>query len=119
MKGIERNPLKIGLVQINNSFSGQNYFPLSAGMLQAYAQKKLKPEIRRRLSEVKPIMSASEGVALSQENWLELLASYHYLRKVSGQSHETAKSTIEDRKIHVSRYVEQAKSCLEEANLFN
>jgi len=32
---------KIGLVQINNSFSGQNYFPYSIGILQAYAQKHL------------------------------------------------------------------------------
>ena len=32
----------VGLVQINNSFSGQNYLPLSIGMLQAYAQKNLK-----------------------------------------------------------------------------
>ena len=31
--------LKVGLVQINNSFSGQNYFPYSVGLLQAYAQK--------------------------------------------------------------------------------
>lgn len=31
--------IKVGLVQINNSFSGQNYFPYSAGILQAYAQK--------------------------------------------------------------------------------
>ncbi len=35
-------PLKVGLVQINNSFSGQNYLPLSIGMLQAYAQKHLR-----------------------------------------------------------------------------
>lgn len=30
--------IKVGLVQINNSFSNQNYLPLSVGMLQAYAQ---------------------------------------------------------------------------------
>src|SRR5439155_819011 len=46
----ERNPrvltggsrmaaLNVGLVQINNSFSGQNYLPYSVGLLQAYAQK--------------------------------------------------------------------------------
>ena len=29
-------PLKIGLVQINNSFSGQSYLPYSVGLLQAY-----------------------------------------------------------------------------------
>ena len=33
---------KVGLVQINNSFTGQNYFPYSVGLLQGYAQKYLK-----------------------------------------------------------------------------
>jgi len=32
----------VGLVQINNSFSDQNYLPLSVGVLQAHAQKHLK-----------------------------------------------------------------------------
>jgi len=31
-------PLKIGLVQINNSFSGQSYLPYSVGLLQSYIQ---------------------------------------------------------------------------------
>jgi len=34
-------PIKVGLVQLNNSFSDQYYLPLSVGMLQAYAQKHL------------------------------------------------------------------------------
>ena len=34
--------VNVGLVQINNSFSGQNYLPYSVGVLQSYAQKKLK-----------------------------------------------------------------------------
>lgn len=34
-----RGKLKVGLVQINNSFSGQSYLPYSTGMLQAFAQK--------------------------------------------------------------------------------
>ncbi len=33
--------LKVGLVQINNSFSGQNYFPTSVASLQAYAMMHL------------------------------------------------------------------------------
>ena len=32
---------KVGLVQINNSFSGQSYLPYSVGILQAYAQQHL------------------------------------------------------------------------------
>lgn len=31
--------IKIGLVQINNSFAGQNYIPYSVGIIQAYVQK--------------------------------------------------------------------------------
>src|SRR3989344_1658132 len=33
--------IKVGMVQINNSFTNQNYFPYSIGTLQAYAQKHL------------------------------------------------------------------------------
>ena len=32
-------PIKIALVQINNSFSGQNYLPYSIALLQTYVQK--------------------------------------------------------------------------------
>jgi radical SAM superfamily enzyme YgiQ (UPF0313 family) len=34
-----RNPVVVGLVQINNSFSGQNYLPYSVALLQTYVQK--------------------------------------------------------------------------------
>ncbi len=34
-----RPPVIVGLVQINNSFSGQNYLPYSVALLQTYAQK--------------------------------------------------------------------------------
>lgn len=35
-------PIRVGLVQIGNSFSGQHYFPYSMGILQAYAMKHLE-----------------------------------------------------------------------------
>ena len=31
--------IKLGMVQINNSFSGQNYLPYSLGFLQGYSQR--------------------------------------------------------------------------------
>ena len=34
-----RPPVMVGLVQINNSFSGQNYLPYSVALLQTYVQK--------------------------------------------------------------------------------
>jgi len=39
---ISSTPIKVGLAQINNRFSGQVYLPLSAGLLQSYAQKNLE-----------------------------------------------------------------------------
>src|ERR1700754_1122461 len=38
------NMVRIGLVQINNSFSGQNYLPYSIACLQSYARTKLPPD---------------------------------------------------------------------------
>lgn len=35
---LQSESVKIGLVQINNSFSGQNYLPYSLGVLQAYVE---------------------------------------------------------------------------------
>ncbi len=32
-------PISVGLVQINNSFSGQSYLPYTIGLMQAYAQQ--------------------------------------------------------------------------------
>ncbi|MCK5609956.1 radical SAM protein, partial [Candidatus Pacearchaeota archaeon] len=39
---VNDHKIKVGLVQINNGFSGQSYFPYSIGVLQAYSQKFLK-----------------------------------------------------------------------------
>jgi len=39
---LDPEKVKVGLVQVNNSFSGKSYLPLSVGMLQAYAQKFLQ-----------------------------------------------------------------------------
>jgi radical SAM superfamily enzyme YgiQ (UPF0313 family) len=39
-------PYTIGLVQINNSFSGVNYLPYSVGLLQAYAEKYLTDPLK-------------------------------------------------------------------------
>src|SRR5882762_394378 len=36
---VQAGTATIGLVQINNSFSGQNYLPYSVALLQTYVQK--------------------------------------------------------------------------------
>ena len=38
-RAVPAAPVVVGLVQINNSFSGQNYLPYSVALLQTYVQK--------------------------------------------------------------------------------
>ena len=35
-------PIKVGLVQINNSFSGQSYLPYSVALLESYVRRHAK-----------------------------------------------------------------------------
>src|SRR3989344_4428710 len=72
-------PIKVGLVQINNSYSGKSYLPLSIGMLQAYAQKALEsPQNfefmtpifdRRRVDEMVEYLSDADLVGFSNYVW--------------------------------------------------
>ena len=69
---------RIGLVQINNSFSGQNYLPYSIACLQSYAQTRLAadkfiflPMIYKRIpvSEVIERMATADVVGFSSYVW--------------------------------------------------
>lgn len=72
-------PLTVGLVQINNSFSGQNYLPYAVGMLQAYVQKHAKyPQrytfmlpvySRLRVAEAIERMHGADVVSFSAYVW--------------------------------------------------
>ncbi len=56
-------PITVGLVQINNSFSGQNYLPYAAGLLEAYARAKAKnPERYRFLTPLYRRVRISDAV---------------------------------------------------------
>lgn len=48
----------------------------------------LRPEAKAKLQRVRPLTDVPPGIELEQEDWLELLASLHYLRKVSGFSYD-------------------------------
>ena len=72
-------PIKVGLMQINNSFSGKSYLPLSVGMIQAYCQKTLEnvrdfefliPVFNRRpVSEIVEYLLDADIVLVSLYVW--------------------------------------------------
>ena len=90
--------ITVGLVQINNSFSGQNYLPLSVGVLQAYAQKNLKtPEdyvfklpvySRLRVAEAVDRLAGSDIVLFSTYVWNSRI-SLEVARSLKSQNPET------------------------------
>lgn len=73
--------IRTGFVQLNTSFSGQYYFPLAAGMLQAYTQKHLTfagfyefglPIYKfMRIEEASEILSDYDIVGFSSYVWGE------------------------------------------------
>ncbi len=73
--------IKVGQVQLNTSFSNQHYFPLAAGMLQAYAQKyvahpedyEFLPTIYKfmRIEEASEILSNCDIIGVSNYVWGE------------------------------------------------
>jgi hypothetical protein len=62
-------------------------------------------------------MNVPEGVDLLQENWLELVASLHFLRKVSKLGEHEALRILEKEKKHVVRFVKEAERALLDAKL--
>lgn len=101
----------------------RDYYALSASLQQGEEEESgrtLHEEIRGALRRVQPLMTAPASVDLAQEDWLELVASLHYLMRVSGytfeKSLEEMKGTSKERLL---THAETAKKLLSEAGLLN
>src|SRR3989338_1590043 len=69
--------IKVGLVQINNSFSGQHYFPYSVGILQAYARRHLRePECYQFVLPVYRRISVEEAAEQLKEAEVACFSAY-------------------------------------------
>jgi len=73
---------------------------IAAGALDSEGRS-FNAQVVEKLKVIIPLLkSPIEGVG--QEEWLELLASVHFLRKVSGKSHQEAQSILQQEKPHVA-----------------
>ncbi|MBD3397534.1 hypothetical protein GF413_00420 [Candidatus Micrarchaeota archaeon] len=98
-----------------------DYFPLAESLASednGWEGKTLKKSVKEKLARIKPLMEPPHGVSLRQEDWLELVASLDYLRRVSRLDDEEARKILKKEKSHVFEYVEEAKQALIEADLF-
>ncbi|MBI2870511.1 MAG: radical SAM protein [Candidatus Omnitrophica bacterium] len=82
----------VGLVQINNSFSGQNYLPLSVGVLQVYAQKYLeRPDRFQFLLPVYTRVSVEQAVNRLKDADVVLFSTYVWNIRISLEVARTLK----------------------------
>lgn len=79
--------------------------------------KTLKTELRDRLRKIRPLLDPPPEVELSQEDWLELLASLHFLRHVSKYDRDKAMARIRQEKPHLQKFLSEAEKQLQHYQL--
>lgn len=77
----------------------------------------LKETAKDKLQSIKPILLPPQHIKLEQEDWLELSASHHYLRKVSGYSQDRALEVLNEQKPRLAPYAPEAEKTLQNAGL--
>ncbi len=84
-----------------------------------FEKMKLKTSIREKLDNIYPLLEKPEASSLADEEWLELVASYHYLIGVRGCNKNEAQDTLKEEKPHLIDSLELADTRLSEAGLLN
>jgi hypothetical protein len=74
--------------------------------------KKLPSHISEKLQPIKAVMQPPASWALPKEDWLELLASYHYLLNVRKRTHGEALEILRKEKPTLAPFVEIAQDTL-------
>lgn len=92
----------------------KDYYNLAAALEvgEEPTDRQLRPSLSGRLANIKPRLEVPGGVTLEQAQWMELLASWHYLRKVSDYDEGKARATILKQKPQLAPYLDQAKLAL-------
>jgi len=97
-----------------------DYFALGASLQyvdHATTGKSLHPEIQRSLDSLNGVLTPPESFPLAKHDWLELLASYDYLVRVSKMSPDAAKAHLSRQKPRLAPHVAlamEAKSQLDQ-----
>jgi uncharacterized protein YwgA len=82
-----------------------------------YEGKSLPESVRSRLQKVEPLMTVPDEVGLAQEDWLELVSSFHYLRKIRRCDREQALETLRREKPRLVSFAGRAEEKLVQAGL--
>ena len=84
-----------------------------------FKDRHLPPSVSEKLKKLKPLFEVPTDCPLRQDDWLEAIASYHFLRTASRLNDEQAAKRMNDEKPHLKDYVSLAKQKLVEAALLS
>lgn len=82
-----------------------------------YEEQDLLQPVQDRIKQVLPLMDVPPDVPLSQEDWLELIASLHFLRKTRKYDEKKARATLNKEKPRLAPYFDKAEELLRQGNL--
>lgn len=93
----------------------QDYFSLNENIKlgdEEYKNYVLNDSLSKELDSIRDLMEPPCDVGLKQEDWLELVASIHYLIKVDQKNKDGAKSSIGIHKEHLLPFFEEGYASL-------
>lgn len=98
----------------------QDYFELDQqGDDNADHGLKLNEEVAARLQRARAFLELPQNIEISKPQWFELLASLHYLKKVSRLEDDAVEKTIAEKKPHLTKWIEVGKNRLQAFGLVN
>lgn len=95
-----------------------DYYELARVMASNPAEienKHFSTEVQNKLAKITPLLPAQCN--LTQPQWVELLASYHYLTQIRNKTHEEAVEVLIQEKPLIANFADQAKELLSQNNL--
>ena len=98
----------------------KDYFSLAEALTsgdQATIGKQFSDSVRARLRSVLPLMQVPQETGLPLEDWLELVSSLHFLRKVQALDENKAVEMLERSKPHLALLAPLARDHLSKVNL--
>lgn len=100
----------------------KDYYLLSDNIALGYKDYEgmtLKREKLEKLRSVLPLMHTPQNVPLSTPDWLELVSSLHFLRKIRDYDEKRAEDVLTEEKPKLSKYVKEAEEGLREVESLN
>jgi hypothetical protein len=77
------------------------------------ADQQLRPEIQTQLANIRAIFDVPPDVQLTKADWLELLASWHYLRSVNRLNDNGAQELMMRQKPNLVPFIPRAAEALQ------